>query len=257
LRFSCRIGTSQTKVTDFYAHCVAALTVSFVWRDDERWFQLASRLLNASKSLLNKYVANGDNIRLADAIFVVRRTIQTYPGSAGRYREDILDVSLRTLETVCRLDIGGTLPELQHQFCGLWNKVVNTAQTDQSPHRRRVSTMTLKNIRHLYIDLHQNPDAPQRAFYTTTNDWDPVLDNPMSYPICTTDGHCPLPVPDLEFDEPAPDAGDSPTAHNVPMPTPFAPVHHRPLPSPPPSDSSPQPHLTFPEPSRYGARTAM
>ena len=42
------------------------------------------------------------------------------------------------------------------------------------------------------------------AFYTTTDDWDPVLDDPMSYPMCMTHDHRPSPVPDLQFDEPGP-----------------------------------------------------
>ena len=112
--------------------------------------------------------------------------------------KDILDVSSRTLETVCKLDIGGTLPELQHQFCGLWNKLVDTAQTDQSPSPRSV----------LHDDTQEYSQAVHRfacktlihlrqTFYTTTNDWDPVLDDPMSYPMCTIDGHCPSAGPGL------------------------------------------------------------
>ncbi|KAH9987776.1 hypothetical protein BJV77DRAFT_768887 [Russula vinacea] len=224
------------RVMYFYAKCVAALTVSLAQRDD-RWFQLASRLFNTSRSLLKTYIANGDNIRLAGVIFVVRQTIQSYSGSAWRHREDILDVSSRTLETVCRLDIGGALPELQHQFCGLWNKVVDTAQNDQNPHRRRVSTMTLKNIRNLYIalhHLHENSDTLLKALYTTTNDWDPVLDNPRLYPLCTIDDHHSSSVLDLEFDEPDPHAAeDSLSAGHVPMPAPSAaPPLHSPSPCP-------------------------
>jgi hypothetical protein len=242
------------RVMYFYAKCVVALTVSLAQRD-ERWFQLAGSLLNAPRSLLNTYIANGDNIRLAGAIFVVRQTIQTYSGSAWDLREEILDVSSRTLETVCRLDIRGTLPELQHQFCGLWNKVVNTAQNDQHPHHRRVSMITLKNIRHLYIALHENPDTPQTAFYTTTNDCDPVLDNPMSYPMCMIDGHSSFSVPDLEFDEPDPRAAeDSLTAGHMLMPTPFRPA--LPSSSPPHMSAPSAPVLSMPSPPPIPAPSA-
>jgi hypothetical protein len=239
------------RVMYFYAKCVGAITVLFARRDD-RWFQLAGGLFDASNYLLNKYIVNGDNIRLAGANLLVRRTIQTYSG-AGRRRKEILEVSSRTLETVCRLDIGGTLPELRHQFCGLWNKVVNTAQADQYLHRRRVSTMTLKNIRHLYLALHENPGTHHAAFYTTTDDWNPVLDNPMLYPMCEIVDHRPLPVPDLEFDEPGPDAAeDSLTADDVPMPEPlgmaFASDPRSYPPTPPDSAQGP----SFPLPTRFG-----
>ena len=225
------------RVTYFYAKCVAALTVSFAPRDSH-WFQLAGSLLNAPKSLLNKYIAQGDSILLASAIFVVRRTIQAYSGSANsdHRKRDILDASSRTLETACRLDIGGTLPELQHQFCGLWNNVVNTAQTDRFSHNVLVSTRTLKNIRHLFLALHDNADTRrQSAFFTTTDDLDLVLDNPRTYPMCEVPDHHSSFVPNLEFDEPAPDApGNSPITPNVPMPAPFAPDRplHFPTPTP-------------------------
>jgi hypothetical protein len=190
------------KVTVFYTQCVAALTISIVRPRDERWFQLESGLLDASKSLLDKYVANGDSIQLANSIFIVRETVQVYSGRAEPHGEDVLGASSRTLETVCKLDIRHTLPELQHEFCGLWNHLVITAQTDIRPHHVFVATVTLKNIRKLYTALHESSGSPPTAFYTTTDDQDPVLDNPDSYPMCTVDGHRPSRVPDLQFDEP-------------------------------------------------------
>ena len=127
-------------VTTFYAQCVAAFTISLV-RRDERWIQLASNLLNDSSLL--KYVAKdakGDSILLANAIFIIRRTVQTYSGSAERHRKDILGASWRTLETVCKLDIGISSPELQHEFCGLWNQLVDAAQTGHRSHDVLIST---------------------------------------------------------------------------------------------------------------------
>jgi len=209
------------KVTCFYAQCVAALTISIVRDHDERWNQLASGLLDVSKSLLQKYIGNGDSILLANALFIIRRTVQTYSGSAERHRHDIIGASSKTLETVCKLDIRGTLPELQHEFCGLWNQLVDTAQTDPRPHHVFVATTTLKNIRKLYIALHKCSDT---AFYTTTDDRDSILDNPKSYPMCDIDDHHPSPpIPDLQFDEPTPDtAGDgppTPSMMSMPIPT--------------------------------------
>ena len=110
-------------VTLFYRQCVAALTNSIVRDHDERWYRLVSGLLGLSNALLRNYtyLENGDNLLLATAIFIVRQTVQTYSGSAGRHRSDIMGASRKTLETVCKLDIRRTLPEPQHEFCGLWN----------------------------------------------------------------------------------------------------------------------------------------
>ena len=81
---------NNTDKVTYYAQCVAALTISFV-RRDERWFQLMNGLLNASKYILNKYIEKGDSILLSNVIFVVRRTIQAYSGSEERHRKEILD----------------------------------------------------------------------------------------------------------------------------------------------------------------------
>jgi hypothetical protein len=201
------------RVTIFYAQCVAALTISTVRERDERWFQLASGLLNSSKTLLHKYIAHGDSILLAIATSIVRQTVQTYSGSADRHKENILDASSRTLEKVCKLEIRGTLPELQDEFCGLWNKLVDAAQTDPQPHHVSACMATLKNIRKLYLALHESSGIPPTPFYTTIDDRGFVLDNPKSYPRCTIDDHHHSPVPDLTFDDP--DGAFGPPTPNV------------------------------------------
>ena len=247
-------------VAIFYRECVAALTISNVRGHDERWYQLVGGLLKVSRTLLQKYTENkDDSVLLANAIFIVRRTIQTYSGSAERHRSDIIGASLKTLETVCKLDIRNTLPELQHEFCGLWNQLVAVAQSNPPPHHGLVATTTLKNIRKLYITLHQSSGTPPTAFYTTTDDQDAILDNPKSYPMCTNDDHPPSDkIPELQFDEPTPDAGDGlPTPNMTPMtpmlsPTcPYPPI--RPPAFPTPTTFSPStPYPTLSTPSHYG-----
>ena len=209
-------------VTLFYRQCVAALTISNVRDHDERWYQLASGLLGVSKTLLQEYIGHGDSVRLANTIFIVRRTVQTYSGSAERHRNDIIGASSKTSETVCKLDIRNTLPRLQHEFCGLWNQLVATAQSDPHPHHGLVARTILKNIRKLYITFHECSDTSPTAFYTTTDDQDPILDNPRTYPMCTNDDHLPSePIPELQFDEPTPDVGDAPMLFPTPSPFPL------------------------------------
>jgi hypothetical protein len=156
---------------------------------------------------------------------------------------------------VCKLDIEGTLPELQHEFCGLWNHLVDAAQTDTQQHHVSICTATLKNIRKLFIALHDSPSTPTMAFYTTTDDGDAVLDNPKSYPMCTIDGHRPFSVPDLVFDVPAPNAAGEPStpsvAPSMPTPTPLYPPGLSPTfttPVPTPLQSA----LYQTSPSQYG-----
>ena len=194
-------------VTIFYAQYVVAITIASVRERDDRWFQLASSQLNVSKSLVQNYLANDDSVLLANAIFIVRRAIQTYSGSADHHKSDILVASSRTLASVCQFDIRHTLAEHQHEFCCLWNQLVFIAQKDKYPHVTPLSMVALKSIRRLYITLHEGTSSIQTGFSITTDDGDTVLDDVMSYPMCTIAGHCPsVRVINLQLNEPPPDA---------------------------------------------------
>jgi hypothetical protein len=196
----------SSPITIFYAQYVVAVTLASVQERDDNWFELASGQLNESKSLLRYYYSTyGDSVQLANAIFIIRRTIQT-SRSENRHRDDILKASSKTLELICRFDIQDTLPDLQHQFCDLWNQLVGGAQNAQ-PHVRLLCVMILKSIRRLYITLHdENTSSFPKAFSTSTDDGDRVLDDPRSYPECSINEHShsqeSQPVPDLELDEP-------------------------------------------------------
>ena len=236
------------KIRTFFAQCVAALTISIL-RDrvhDERWSQLASGLLRVPKPLLCKYIAHGESILLASAIFIVLKTVQTHSGAQERHRQDILDVSSKTLEKVCELDIGGTSPELQHDFCGLWNQLVHTVKTEERAHHVYIAKMTLKNIRKLYIALHGSPGTRPAADCSTTDDQDAVLDHPEHYSMCTVGDHRPAtPNPALQFDEPDPDAPPTPNIMPMPSPTfPYPPGQPSNFTTPHASSSSPAPYLS-------------
>ncbi|KAF8462183.1 hypothetical protein DFH94DRAFT_858154 [Russula ochroleuca] len=190
-------------VTSFYAQYVVAVTLASVQQRDDYWFQLASGQLNESKSLLSDCFARDDSILLANAILIIRRTIQTFSGSGSetRHRSDILKASSKTLTLVCRFDIRNTLPEHQHQFCRLWNQLVEATQNNTHPHVTPLCIMMLKSIRRLYITLHKKTSSSPRAFSTTTADGDRVLDDASSYPRCIIDGHRhSTPVPELHLD---------------------------------------------------------
>ena len=159
--------SNKVSVTSFYAKCVATLTLSVVRKQDERWIQLAENLPVSSPLHPHEH---DDTILLAQAIFVVRITVQTYSGSEEGDWDNILNVSRRTFGAVSRLDIRHCLPELQHEFCDLWNKLVIAAQTGQLPHHRSVSVKMLKNIRKLYIALYGTP----RTAFIITDDWEQV-----------------------------------------------------------------------------------
>jgi hypothetical protein len=198
-------ASKKVTITSFYAQCVATLTISNIENRDKRWVQLAT--VSASPLSGSPHHNEGHHsILLANAIYVVRMAVQTYSGSEDTHRNDILDVSRKTLGAVCKLDIQHTSPGLRHEFCDLWNKLVRTALIDQPPHHSSVSVKMLRNIRKLYIALHGTP----RTSFIDTDDWEQVLDNPRFYPECTADGHLPSSsLPDLQFITSRPDAPKS------------------------------------------------
>ena len=236
------ITPNSDRVTPFFAQCIATLTISNTESQDKRWIQLATVDGQPLSRPLHHH-EDYHSILLANAIYIVRMSVQTYSGSKITHRNEILDASRKTLEAVCKLDIRDTLPELQHEFCDLWNKLVNTAQTDQLPHHRFVSLKMLKTIRKLFITLH----GTQRTDFNTTDDWEQVLNNSSFYPECTEDDHRPSSsIPDLQFNTPPTQSGP-PTSSGVQFPEPYSSIH--PIPSP--SSPSHPPAPSFPTADPY------
>ena len=235
------ITSSDDRVTTFYAQCIATLTISTIENGDKSWVQLATVDGHPLSRALHHH-EDYHSILLANAIYVVRMSVQTYSGSEDTNKNDILGASRKTLRSVCKLDIRQTLPELQHEFCDLWNKLVRAAQTDQLYHHRFVSVKMLKSIRKLYIALH----STSRTDFDTTDDWEQVLDNSSFYPECTEDDHrSSSSFPDLQFIAPRTQF-DAPTTSGVHFPEPYSPT--RPIPSPSSPDQPTSPSFPVPEP---------
>jgi hypothetical protein len=177
------------RITAFYAQCVVAVIISNAEERDERWSRLASDPLVTPKPVLQNPLAHSDSLLLANLLSIIWLTIRTYSESpTPLHRNRTIIASSRSLSSICNFDIQNTLPELQHEFCGLWNKLVAMAQNDLDPHRILVSVTILKNIRKLYVALHKDTSAPTTSL-ATANDIDPILNVATSYSLCTIAGH--------------------------------------------------------------------
>ncbi len=94
----------------------------------------------------------GDSELLSILIHMTRQVINADPSDPSN--ADILS-------SFCRFDINKAVPEIQNDFCSLWNEIVQKAEGGQSHYVR-----VLRAIRHLYIALHQGIDAaPNPAQY--------------------------------------------------------------------------------------------
>jgi len=106
-----------------------------------------------------------------------------------------------TLASLTEFDICYALPELQHEFCALWNDILLDARRDGVD---STAIKILREIRHAYIELHQGTDAAPTAFSARTFYYNPILAKPLSYRFCNIANHRPPRTPSV-----APSAGAS------------------------------------------------
>ena len=152
---------------------------------DHTWIAFAGDMCGLEVQDLRDNIAHGrDNVLLATLIHVSRR---------GNHSQEF------KLEHVWRLtgfDIRHTLPMLQHDFCTLWNEIVQEAKKKGS---YSTPVQILVKIRHYYITLHQSTDAAPTAFSPSTDPLDRILFEPWSYPLCDIASHRPDSITHVPF----------------------------------------------------------
>jgi Family of unknown function (DUF6535) len=159
---------------------IAVIIASAEGGDD--WIELAADQLGKSENAIRRYLAQGnDSVLLANWIHMAR-LIST--SSSGINRHMAREAAECILEPSSNFDIQNTLPELQHDFCSLWNEIVPKAQRSGSG---SVPHFIVFMLRSLYMDLHQGTDdTPAVAF----NRFDV-----LSYPLCFNTRHCAQEIP--------------------------------------------------------------
>jgi len=155
--------------------------VAKVHQRDDSWFSLASKEFAVAESVLRDYAKHGDNLSLAILIHITRRHF-----SLLRNRFWPGDSFVEVLEATTKCHVRDTLPELQHEFCTLWNQIVLTAQNDND---WGIAYNALRPIRNVYITLHQGTESAPTQFSSSTRDYDVILRDPSSYPMCKVPGH--------------------------------------------------------------------
>jgi hypothetical protein len=152
---------------------------------DDSWYTIVSNELGFSEAVLRDYATHGDSLKLAILIHVVRQQFINFRKGCpywqhGRYTA--------LLQEASKFNVQDTSPELQHEFCALWNHIIGKAQDDNN---WRMSFRILGPIRNMYLALHQDTDSGPVRFSASTGDWDDVLSDPTSYPVCKVPGHHP------------------------------------------------------------------
>ena len=198
---------------------IFSIVIARVQQHDDAWFNLASDQLGIPETVLRSHAAYGNNLTLAILIYVTRQQF-THIGDASWPSKAISDV----LEAASKFNAADTSPELQHEFCALWNQGVLRAQGTID---WKISKFVLKPIRHVYIRLHHDTDSAPTMFSASTRDANNILDDPDSYPVCSVADHvhgesdsntCSFPVP---HDNATPHSLTNLGAPSVPVPAPF------------------------------------
>ncbi len=185
--------SSKGRLTPFIPGIIAQI-VAHVREGDDRWTALARDHLGVQEDVLRNYLARGDSLSLAN--------LNQFTRHADRSKSFAYFV----VTSLSEFDICNTLPELQHDFCAMWNEVVQEARSG-GPHSNPV--WILKWIRDHYIALHRGTDAAPTAFSEHTASSDNILFQSLSYPLCNLPSHRSNDVHDLPVAEAAPPAATS------------------------------------------------
>ena len=171
--------TADNEATAYYAQSIIARILASVQKRDDNWVSLAARAFGLPEhDLRNNITGGGDSMLLA-----------IFNHVAGKSRPLHYSVWM-VLEELSKFDIRNTLPRLQHNFCMLWNEIVQEARKQG---RNSTPVSILKRIRHLYHALHQGTPAAPTKFTASTNYFNPILSDPSSYPLCKITSHRLLP----------------------------------------------------------------
>ena len=172
-----RWGNDVTQFSSSLRRIVARI-VSRVRERDDHWITLVKDTFDIPERVLRETLAHGDSALLSILIHLTRRLLNSHSPSGD------LDV----LQEFSHIDIRSTRPGLRHNFCTLWNEIVQEAQRHGAG---RTPILILKEIRHLYIALHQGTDAASIEYSDLITDDDNILLSPLSYPLCDVVDHRP------------------------------------------------------------------
>ena len=200
---------------------IFSIIVARVQQRDDPWFILASDQLGIPETVLRSHATHGDNLSFAILIYVTRKQFNHFKDSSWP-SYTISDV----LGAASKFNVEDTSPELQHEFCALWNQVVRKAQNVGN---WNLSKRILKPIRHVYIRLHQGTNCAPTLFSASTSENNNILDEPDSYPVCHVTGHVDDGSASITFPHPVPHGDSAPSplsltslgASSIPVPAPF------------------------------------
>ena len=148
--------------------CIIARIIARVETGDDTWMALARFQLGVTEEVLRGYLKHGDSVLLANLITTTRLF----------FEKDLQFKDI--LQSISKFDIKETLPELQHDFCTLWNEIVKKNKHSGD------FIFILDEIGHVYDALHPTTPTTIAALPISSTDNEdslPVLLG-SSYELC-------------------------------------------------------------------------
>jgi hypothetical protein len=177
--------SGEDEETALTLRAIVSSVVARAQQCDDLWFSLASEEMCVSEYTLRHHATHGNDLSLAFLIHILRQQFSLFKQQGWPWSE-----FSNVLETASKFDVLDTSPELQHEFCALWNKVTRASNGGIAFH-------ILRPIRNIYLTLHLNTNSAPTAFSGSTGNNDFLLFKPSSYPSCHIPGHHPNLIPHL------------------------------------------------------------
>ena len=161
------LNTTDTDSSRFLiASCMIARIIATAEERDDTWMALARSQLGVTEEVLTSYLEHGDSVLLANLIKTTRLFFEK-----GLQFEGIL-------RSISGFDVKETLPELQHDFCKLWDEIV-----EKSKHCGDYSFI-LDEIHHVHAALHPTAPTAIAALPSSTTANDDSLLLGSSHALC-------------------------------------------------------------------------
>jgi hypothetical protein len=169
-----------------FIRAISSSIVVRAQRRDDLWFAVASDQMGIPESVLRNYATHGNSLSLAIWIHVFRQVLnffheQRWP---SHWFSDVL-------KAASKFDVLDTLPELQQEFCALWNELIRVDVL--------ISRGLFRPIHNTYLMLHLHTDSASKEFDASTADADEdrILTWTRSYPLCNISDHHPDSTPHI------------------------------------------------------------
>ena len=172
-------NNNDEQFTPFVRRIITQIIIGIRERDG-RWISLVVDEFGVPNHMLRDNIRHGESALLSLLIHVIREAIRSRSWTPF------------TLSSLSQFDVCNTPPELQHEFCALWNEIVQEAWRDGVD---SMAVKILREIRLAYIRLHKDTGASPTAFSDRTYYYNPILTNPLSYRICNLSHHRPTQTP--------------------------------------------------------------